>query len=132
MGNEINKKIGNWIIILFVLSFIIPMLTAALSVKFPLADYIENFKNRHKASDTYEGTEYSFFYTDDPEQAQKDFEDIAYYFDDVDWLNEIIYPVVRTAANPGEAAEVLKKELHIDLSDFNIDINQLYQDANAD
>jgi hypothetical protein len=112
--------------------FIIPMLTAALSVKFPLADYIENFKNRHKSSDTYKGTEYSFFYTDDPEQAQKDFEDIAYYFDDVDWLNEIIYPVVRTAANPGEAAEVLKKELHIDLSDFNIDINQLYQDANAD
>ncbi len=129
MNKERNKKIGKLIALLFMMLFVIPILTATLSVRFPLADYIEEYRISHKASDSYEGTKYSFFFVEDPQQAQTDFEDIAHYFENVDWMSEVIYPVARVAANPGEAAALLEQELHINLSDFNVDINQVYQNT---
>ena len=129
MNKERNKKIGKLIALLFMILFVIPILTATLSVRFPLADYIEEYRISHKASDSYEGTKHSFYFVEDPQQAQTDFEDIAHYFEKVDWMSEVVYPVVRVAANPGEAAALLKQELHIDLSDLNVDINRLYRNA---
>ena len=112
-----NKTKNNlWAILVFfiaVVLFVIPMLSAMLAIKFPLADLV-NEKESYK---TYERTKYSYFYVDDEKQAQKDFEDIAYYFQDKD-LSKEIYVIIKTAANPGEGAQVLKDELHIDLSDF--------------
>ena len=112
-----NKTKNNlWAILVFfiaVVLFVIPMLAAMLAIKFPLADLV-NEKESYK---TYEGTKYSYFYVDDEKQAQKDFEDIAYYFQDKD-LSKEIYAIIKTAVNPGEGAQVLKDELHIDLSDF--------------
>ena len=112
-----NKTKNNlWAILVFfiaVVLFVIPMLAAMLAIKFPLADLV-NEKESYK---TYERTKYSYFYVDDEKQAQKDFEDIAYYFQDKD-LSKEIYVIIKMAANPGEGAQVLKDELHIDLSDF--------------
>ena len=112
-----NKTNNNlWAILVFfiaVVLFVIPMLAAMLAIKLPLADLV-NEKESYK---TYERTKYSYFYVDDEKQAQKDFEDIAYYFQDKD-LSKEIYVIIKTAANPGEGAQVLKDELHTDLSDF--------------
>ena len=112
-----NKTKNNlWAILVFfiaVVLFVIPMLAAMLAIKFPLADLV-NEKESYK---TYERTKYSYFYVDDEKQAQKDFEDIAYYFQDKD-LSKEIYAIIKTAVNPGEGAQVLKDELHTDLSDF--------------
>ena len=44
MNKERNKKIGKLIALLFMMLFVIPILTATLSVRFPLADYIEEYR----------------------------------------------------------------------------------------
>lgn len=99
------------IVFLFVLLFVIPMLTAFLTIRFPLADLIT--KNQ-KHFPGYSNTEKSYFYIADEASAQKDFEDIAYYFEDVDWETEIL-PIVAAATDPEEAKRILKEELHIDV-----------------
>lgn len=121
-----NKtKHSPWIIFVFLavtVLFVIPVLAAVLAIRFPIADLFSS----KEPYETYEGTEYSYFYVDDEEQAQKDFEDIAYYFHNQD-IREEFYAVIKTAANPGEAAQVLKEELEIDLSDFIPGIKKMYK-----
>lgn len=110
-----NRKISKLLFIigfLFVLLFVIPMLTAFLAVHFPLADLITE---NQKHFPGYSNTEKSFFFTADEASAQKDFEDIAYYFENVDWESEIS-PLVEATCNPSETEKVLKEELHIDIS----------------
>ena len=122
-----NKKTKTWIWLLaiaVVVIFVIPLLSAILAIRFPLADLLSE-KESYK---TYEGTEYSYFYAADAERAQKDFEDIAYYFQDFDVREEIV-AIIKTAINPGDAAQVLKEELHTDLADYNIGISKLYEET---
>ena len=110
-----NKRICKPLLIigfLFVLLFVIPMLTAFLAVHFPLADLITR---GHKHFPGYLNTEKSFFYTADEASAQKDFEDIAYYFENVDWESEIS-PLIEVTCNSSETEKTLKEELHIDVN----------------
>lgn len=116
-----EKKINGWVkflIVLIIFLFVIPMLSAILAINFPLSDLFTKRKAPYK---TYEGTEYSFFYTKDPEKTQQDFEDIAYYFQnhEEEWKDEI-HAIINAATNPGEAAEIIKDELHLDISNGKI------------
>ena len=107
---DLNKRICKPLLIigfLFVLLFVIPMLTAFLAVHFPLADLITRGQNHFPG---YSNTEKSFFYTADEASAQKDFEDIAYYFENIDWKTEIL-SIVATAADPEETKRILKKRV---------------------
>lgn len=99
------------IVFLFVLLFVIPMLTAFLAIRFPLADLITKNQNHFPG---YSNTEKSYFYIADEASAQKDFEDIAYYFENVDWETKI-RPIVTVVSDPEEAKRILKEELNIDV-----------------
>jgi len=129
MKKRNSDRLIKIIFVVFVLLFVIPMLSAMLSIICPIADLIEQNEDHYQG---YEGTKNSFFYVEDPEKAQQDFEDIAYYFVDREdeWKDEF-YKIIKTAANPGEAAKVLNKELHIDITGFSIDINELYEEVHS-
>ena len=130
-GLQIGLK-GWLIIIAIMILFVIPLLTAVLSIRFPLARYVMEWKEAKKAEKnySYRGTEYSYFNADS-EASRQAFEDIAFYFNDLDW-EEYIAPILKTAANPGEAAMVIKNELGIDLADYNIDVNEAWANENAE
>lgn len=95
---------------------IVPLLVAFLAITFPAK--IEN------SNVSYEGTELSCFAADKwvSEEAQKDFEDVAYFFKDVDW-NEYAGQILRVCFNPGEAAKVVEEELHVDPAELVADLN---------
>lgn len=86
---------------------IVPLLVAFLAITFPAEVKRDNV--------SYEGTDLSYFAADKwvSDEAQKDFEDVAYFFEDVDW-SEYAGQILRVCFNPGEAAKVVEEELHAD------------------
>ena len=87
------------------------IVTVSLLVTF-LARFVPEKK---QINESYEGTELSFFAADkwESEEAKDDFNDIAYFFDDVDW-NKYTNQLLKVCFNPGEAVKIVKEQLHID------------------
>ena len=111
------------LLFLFAFLFIIPMLTAMLTKSFPL----EKILDHNPGPKTYEGTDQSYFAAEKwfGENAKESFEKIAYYFDDVDWI-EHLGPIIKTCTNPQEARKVLEEQLHINLDDLPVNFDDLY------
>ncbi len=88
---------------------------AILTVPLLVAFLTNAVPERKKIDESYEGTELSYFAADkwESEEARKDFNDVAYYFDDVDW-SEYTSQILKACFNPGEAARIVEEELHID------------------
>jgi len=96
--------------ILITISFgvlVIPLLIASLAMAFPAKPARNNV--------SYEGTDLSYFAADKwvSEDTRKDFEDVVYFFEDVDW-SKYTSQILKACFNPGEAAKLVEEELHID------------------
>ena len=95
---------------------IVPLLVAFLALTFPA-----EVKNSNAS---YEGTKLSYFAADKwvSEEAQKDFEDVIYFFEDVNW-SEYTGQILRICFNPGEAAKVFEEELRVDPAELFTGMN---------
>lgn len=104
-----SERITIGISALLIMGVIIPFLTALLAVKLPITGMFWTAKNK-----SYEGTPQSYFHESHyGEEAEKDFSDIAYYFDDKN-LFEYFESVFKTIYDPSFSKQVLEDELHID------------------
>lgn len=104
-----SERITIGISALLIMGVIIPFLTALLAVKLPITGMFWTAKSK-----SYEGTPQSYFHESHyGEEAEKDFSDIAYYFDDKN-LFEYFESVFKTIYDPSFSKQVLEDELHID------------------
>lgn len=95
------KSIKYIITALVVFLVIMPFTIATLSLKVPLVEKPEQPKK----------------YTD-----EEVLNDVGYYFiEHEDELIESLEPLIDLATNPAKAAEILEKELHVDISKLDVD-----------
>ena len=92
---------------------------AAITVPLTVAYLAISVSEKQQSETSYEGSSLSYFASEKwiTEEADEDFADIAYFFDDVDW-HRYVGQIMNVCLNPAEASRIAEKELHFDVAEF--------------
>ena len=92
---------------------------AAITVPLMVAYFAVSLPEKQRTETSYEESGLSYFASEKwiTEEADEDFADIAYFFDDVDW-HRYVGQIMNVCLNPAEAARIAEKELHFDVAEF--------------